>query len=287
MFLSVFDIFKIGIGPSSSHTMGPMVAASRFLAALAALPEKAKCAQLTVSLHGSLAFTGKGHATDRAVFLGFLGFLPETLDPDQAEALVTQLQGTRSIAVPGIGPVAFDPENDLLFDYGPPLPGHANGMTFTALGPSGGVLLRQVWYSIGGGFVVNEDELSGVSASPDVAAAEVPYPFTSAVEMLRMGRSTGLSIAAMKEANERIRHGADLEPGSSACGRRWTAASTGALRRTGSFPADCRSVAAPARFINNCCTNGEATGRSRMPPPTGCSSMRWPSTKRMRREGAS
>jgi L-serine dehydratase len=213
MFLSVFDIFKIGIGPSSSHTMGPMVAASRFLAALAALPEKAKCARLTVSLHGSLAFTGKGHATDQAVFLGFLGFLPETLDPDQAEALVTQLQGSRSIAVPGIGPVAFDPEKDLVFDYGPPLPGHANGMTFTALGPSGGVLLRQVWYSIGGGFVVNEDELSGASASPDATTTEVPYPFTSAVEMLRMGRSTGLSIAAMKEANERIRHGADLEPG--------------------------------------------------------------------------
>mgnify|MGYP000465105518 FL=1 len=116
MFLSVFDIFKIGIGPSSSHTMGPMVAASRFLAALAALPERAKCARLTVSLHGSLAFTGKGHATDRAVFLGLLGFLPETLDPDQAETLVAQLQNTRRLAVQGVGPIGFDPGADLVFD---------------------------------------------------------------------------------------------------------------------------------------------------------------------------
>jgi len=212
MFLSVFDIFKIGIGPSSSHTMGPMVAASRFLTALAALPDRTACERLTVSLHGSLAFTGKGHATDRAVFLGLMEFLPETLDPDQAEALVAQLQGTRSIAVPGGGPVAFDPDKDLFFDYGRPLPSHANGMVFMALGPSDDILLRQVWYSIGGGFVVNEEELSGLSSPQDTATEDVPYPFTSAAEMLRMGRGSGLSIAAMKEANERIRHCGDFEP---------------------------------------------------------------------------
>ena len=212
MFLSVFDIFKIGVGPSSSHTMGPMVAAARFLAALSTLPDRAACVRLTVSLHGSLAFTGKGHATDRAVFLGLLGFLPETLDPDQAEALVAQLQDTRRLAVPGVGPIGFDPDTDLVFDYGPPLPGHANGMVFMALGPAGDILLRQVWYSIGGGFVVNEDELSGPPASRDTATDAVPYPFTSAAEMLRMGRSAGLTIAAMKAANERVRHGADLEP---------------------------------------------------------------------------
>ncbi|MBN9249390.1 MAG: L-serine ammonia-lyase, partial [Mesorhizobium sp.] len=213
MFLSVFDIFKIGIGPSSSHTMGPMVAASRFLEALAALPNRAECRRLTVSLHGSLAFTGKGHATDRAVFLGLLGFLPDTLDPDQAEALVAQLQATRGITAPGIGAINFDPGNDLVLDYGPPLPGHANGMVFTAFGPSGTILLRQVWYSIGGGFVVSEGELSATSTSREAAPTDVPYPFNSAVEMLRMGRVSGLSIAAMKEANERVRHGRDLEPG--------------------------------------------------------------------------
>ncbi len=213
MFLSVFDIFKIGIGPSSSHTMGPMVAASHFLTALAVAADRAACTRLTVSLHGSLAFTGKGHATDRAVFLGLMGFLPETLDPDRAEALVAQLRDTRSIAASGVGPIAFEPDSDLVFDYGPPLPGHANGMVFTAFGPSGNVLLRQVWYSIGGGFVVNEDDLSRKPAPQAAAVEDIPYPFTSAVEMLRMGRSAGLSIAAMKEANERVRHGADLEPG--------------------------------------------------------------------------
>ncbi|MBA8904386.1 MULTISPECIES: L-serine ammonia-lyase [Aminobacter] len=213
MFLSVFDIFKIGIGPSSSHTMGPMVAASRFLKALAALPGRTECRRLTVSLHGSLAYTGKGHATDRAVFLGLMGFLPDTLDPDQAEALVAGLKVTRNITAPGIGAIAFDPDHDLVFDYGPPLPGHANGMVFTAHGLSGNVVLREVWYSIGGGFVVSEDQLSSVSPSRDTAAGDVPYPFTSAVEMLRMGRESGLPIAAMKEANERVRHGRDLEPG--------------------------------------------------------------------------
>jgi L-serine dehydratase len=213
MFLSVFDIFKIGIGPSSSHTMGPMVAASRFLKALAALPGRTECRRLTVSLHGSLAFTGKGHATDRAVFLGLMGFLPDTLDPDQAEALVAGLKVTRSITAPGIGAIAFDPDHDLVFDYGPPLPGHANGMVFTAHGLTGNVVLREGWYSIGGGFVVSGDQLSSVSPSRDTAAGDVPYPFTSAVEMLRMGRESGLSIAAMKEANERVRHGRDLEPG--------------------------------------------------------------------------
>ncbi|WP_312366307.1 L-serine ammonia-lyase [Ensifer sp.] len=213
MFLSVFDIFKIGIGPSSSHTMGPMVAASRFLTALTTLPDRAGCTRLAVSLHGSLAFTGKGHATDRAVFLGLMGCLPETLDPDQAEAMVAQLRVNRTITVPAGGPVAFDPDHDLVFDYGPPLPGHANGMVFTAFYPSGEILLRQVFYSIGGGFVVSEDELSGQSSSRDSVPADVPYPFTSAVEMLRMGKGTGLSIAAMKEANERARHGPELEPG--------------------------------------------------------------------------
>lgn len=213
MFLSVFDIFKIGIGPSSSHTMGPMVAASRFLAALAALPGRTECKRLTVSLHGSLAFTGKGHATDRAVFLGLMGFLPETLDPDKVEALVERLKEMRNIVVPNVGTIVFDPDSDLVFDYGPPLPGHANGMVFTAFGISSDVVLRQVWYSIGGGFVVSEDELSCVDMPQDTTAVNVPYPFTSAAEMLRMGRSSGLTIAAMKEANERVHYATELELG--------------------------------------------------------------------------
>lgn len=251
MFLSMFDIFKIGIGPSSLHTMGPMVAASRFLSALSIVPDRAACTRLTVSLHGSLAFTGKGHVTDRAVFLGLLGFLPETLDPDQAEALVAQLQDKRRLAVPGVGPVAFDPGTDLVFDYGPPLPGHANGMIFTALDAVDNILLRQTWYSIGGGFVVNEDELFGAGAPQDAAIAEVPYPFTSAVEMLRMGCCSGLTIAAMKEANERIRHGADLEPKLERLQAAMDDCLDRGLRQEGICREACRCGGAPAACIIN------------------------------------
>jgi L-serine dehydratase len=114
MFLSVFDIFKIGVGPSSSHTMGPMLAAARFLDALREgrdrVPGSSAPARLEASLHGSLAFTGKGHATDRAVILGLLGFRPETLDPDEAERRRADLAATGRIDVPGLGPLAFDPE---------------------------------------------------------------------------------------------------------------------------------------------------------------------------------
>ncbi|MDX1717815.1 MAG: serine dehydratase beta chain, partial [Anderseniella sp.] len=136
MFLSVFDIFKIGIGPSSSHTMGPMTAAARFLADLRGgitpIPGAGEPAQLSCSLHGSLAFTGKGHATDRAVILGLCGFEPATIDPDEAETALQQVSETGHVTPDGLPPLKFIPEEDLVFDYGPPLPGHANGLVFKA-----------------------------------------------------------------------------------------------------------------------------------------------------------
>ena len=136
MFLSVFDIFKIGVGPSSSHTMGPMLAAARFLDALRngadRVPGSGPAARIEATLHGSLAFTGKGHATDRAVVLGLLGFRPETLDADDAGRRLAELKVSGHIDLPGIGPLAFDPEKGVLFDYGPPLPGHANGLVLRA-----------------------------------------------------------------------------------------------------------------------------------------------------------
>ena len=123
MFLSVFDIFKIGVGPSSSHTMGPMTAAAQFLDDLRnptkRPPGAGRLARLAASLHGSLAFTGKGHATDRAIVLGLLGFRPDTLDPDAAEALEAEVRRTGRISPPGLGELAFNPDKDLIFDYGP------------------------------------------------------------------------------------------------------------------------------------------------------------------------
>lgn len=204
MFLSVFDLFKVGIGPSSSHTMGPMVAAARFLDSLRAAPFRPR--GLRASLHGSLAFTGKGHATDRAVVLGFAGFTPITMDPAEAEAALARIAATRTVSPEGLGDLAFDPERDLIFDFDRPLPGHANGMILMATDAQGDVISRETYYSIGGGFVLTEAELAERAGDRrSDAAAAVPYPFATAAEMLAMAAESGKSIAAMKRANERTR----------------------------------------------------------------------------------
>ncbi|MFO1107126.1 MAG: L-serine ammonia-lyase [Amaricoccus sp.] len=206
MFLSVFDIFKIGVGPSSSHTMGPMLAAARFLDALRDgadhIPGSGAAARLEAVLHGSLAFTGKGHATDRAVILGLLGFVPDTLDPVEAERRLALLRETRSIDVPSLGALAFDPDKGVVFDYGPPLPGHANGMVMRAFDASGNLHMTETYYSVGGGFVVTERQLRTEAIKGDDARVSRPHPFATAAEMLTMGDASGLSIAAMKRANE-------------------------------------------------------------------------------------
>ncbi|MCK0168614.1 L-serine ammonia-lyase [Jannaschia sp. S6380] len=209
MFLSIFDIFKPGIGPSSSHTMGPMVAAERFLDALrgGAEPEPGSgaAAHLTATLHGSLAWTGKGHATDRAVMLGLLGHSPARVDMDRAEADLARLSETGTLAPEGLPDLRFDPEADLAFDWGPPLPGHANGLVLRAFDAAGHLHMQETYYSVGGGFVVTERELSD---PPDLHAAKAeagfPHPFGSAAEMLAMAQATGQSIARMKWQNEAV-----------------------------------------------------------------------------------
>ncbi len=211
MFLSVFDMFKIGIGPSSSHTMGPMVAAARFLDTLRASPFHPR--GLRASLHGSLAFTGVGHATDRATILGLAGFEPATYDPDKAEAALAQIRATKTIEAPGLPPLRFDPGADLLFDYGPALPGHANGMILKATDAQGDVILQETYYSIGGGFVLTAEELANKDAKKH-GPATVPYPFESADQMLAMAKSSGKTIAQMKRANELAHRGpVDLDAG--------------------------------------------------------------------------
>ncbi|HBD90035.1 MAG: L-serine ammonia-lyase [Rhodobacteraceae bacterium GWE1_64_9] len=200
MFLSVFDMFKVGIGPSSSHTMGPMVAAARFLATLKASPFHAH--GLRASLHGSLAFTGVGHATDRATILGLAGFEPASYDHDKAEAALAQIHATRQITPPGFGALAFDPKTDMIFDYGPALPGHANGMILRATDTEGDVILEETYYSIGGGFVLTAGELAAGAAS--AGGSPIPYPFETAAQMLEMAGKSGLSIAKMKLENELV-----------------------------------------------------------------------------------
>jgi L-serine dehydratase len=198
MFLSVFDMFKVGVGPSSSHTMGPMVAAARFLDRMRASPFEFH--GLRGSLHGSLAFTGVGHATDRATILGLAGFSPDTYDHDKAEAALASIHDTHMVHPEGLPALKFHPKDDLVFDFGPALPGHANGMILMATDDQGDVLLQETFYSIGGGFVMTEAELE--AGKPTNEGAPVPYPFKTAVEMLEMAQRSGKSVAEMKRANE-------------------------------------------------------------------------------------
>lgn len=209
MFLSVFDLFKIGVGPSSSHTMGPMVAARRFLDEVAGddwpRPAGARVVRLAVSLHGSLAFTGIGHATDRAVILGLAGETPLTVDPDKVEAMLGEIGERKTVSPPGHPDYRFDPAADLVFDRKKPLPGHANGMAFSAFDADDRQLIRRVYYSVGGGFVVSEEELQRLKErGPEGHGKDVPFPFRSAREMLEMAEGSGMSIAAMKRANEEV-----------------------------------------------------------------------------------
>jgi L-serine dehydratase len=212
MFLSVFDMFKVGVGPSSSHTMGPMVAAARFLDSLRQSPFHP--AGLRASLHGSLAFTGVGHATDRATILGLAGFEPATYDAARAEAVLAEIRATKTIHASGLPPLRFDPGADLLFDYGPALPGHANAMILRATDAQGDVILQETYYSIGGGFVVTDAELAEAATGKARARADVPYPFETAEEMLAMARASNLTIAQMKRANElTVRSPRELDEG--------------------------------------------------------------------------
>lgn len=208
MFLSVFDIFKIGLGPSSSHTMGPMTAAGRFLEALVAgrdrVPGAGAPSRLACSLHGSLAFTGKGHATDRAVLLGLAGKNPRDIDPDEALEVEARVTAEKAVEVEGLGRLDFDPAKDIIFDYGPPLAGHANGMKIFAYDSAGNLAMEETYYSIGGGFVVTARELRDGIAPVAEDAPERPFPFDSAAEMLKMAKRSGMSIAAMKRRNEDV-----------------------------------------------------------------------------------
>ena len=198
MFLSVFEMFKVGIGPSSSHTMGPMVAAARFLQALRESPFRP--AGVTATLHGSLAFTGVGHATDRAVILGLAGFEPETYEPEKAKAAMAHIETTGLIAPDGLPQLRFAPKTDLVFDYDHALPGHANGMVLRATDAQGDVIFAETYYSVGGGFVLTEAELAAGADTDD--GPRVPHPFKSAAEMLEMAAATGKTIAQMKRTNE-------------------------------------------------------------------------------------
>ncbi|TWI68958.1 L-serine dehydratase [Pseudoduganella lurida] len=198
MDMSVFDLFKIGIGPSSSHTVGPMVAARRFLLDCAPLDD---VVAVTAELYGSLALTGVGHATDKAVILGLMGETPQEVDPPGVDALLAEAEARGELRLLGIQPVPFTRALNLLFHKTENLPEHPNGMRFT-LRRANGTETSKVYYSIGGGFIRAEGEHAAV-AEPGVAP--VPYPFDTMADLLRHGLRSGLTIPRMLRANELAR----------------------------------------------------------------------------------
>jgi L-serine dehydratase len=199
MSLSAFDIFKIGIGPSSSHTMGPMNAARSFVDTLEDRGLLEATAQVSAQLYGSLALTGRGHCTDRAILLGLEGFKPDTIDPAVIEPTLQRIRGAGRIRLAGRHEIAFDEPLNLLFHFDQVLPGHTNGMRFSAHDAAGTLLAREEYYSIGGGFVVQ----AGTAAGAGVVRAAPPYDFNSAARLLDIGTETGLEIHQIMLARER------------------------------------------------------------------------------------
>jgi L-serine dehydratase len=201
MDISVFDIFKIGIGPSSSHTVGPMRAARRFVERLGEEGHLALTAAVRAELFGSLGFTGKGHGSDKAVILGLEGEEPATVDVDSIAARVTKAETARALTLPGGRVVAFDPGTAIVFHRRETLPLHSNGMRFTALAADGSVVVERVYYSVGGGFVVDHTgEAAVAGAAPREVA--VPYPFDSGADLLALCNEHGFSMSTLMLANE-------------------------------------------------------------------------------------
>ncbi|MBS3895819.1 L-serine ammonia-lyase [Silanimonas sp.] len=202
MAVSLFDLFKIGIGPSSSHTVGPMRAAARFLERWLQEPGQLETvARVRAELYGSLALTGRGHGSDKAVLMGFEGHGPDRIDPDLIPAALARIRGEKRILLLGRHAIGFEEKSDLVFNKREKLPYHSNGMRFTAFDAEGGVIASRDYYSVGGGFVVNQDEAAEDRIVADTT--ELPYPFHSGDELLRQCREHGLSIARLMFENER------------------------------------------------------------------------------------
>ena len=206
MFISVLELFKIGIGPSSSHTMGPMIAARDFTGRVreyVSVHPQAQDIKLRCILKGSLAFTGKGHATDRAVALGVHGYMPSDVAGQDVEAVIDQISKTPAVAITESCTIQFSHDENVLFDHGEPLKAHPNGLIFELVGQSEEVVLTETYFSIGGGFISTLAEINQLVAPLKMESAEsCPYPFDSAESMLKMSSESSLTIAAMKQVNE-------------------------------------------------------------------------------------
>ena len=199
MSISLFDLFSIGIGPSSSHTVGPMLAANEFLQLLSNQGLFAKTQRIKVELYGSLALTGKGHATDTAILNGLEGKLPETVVPESMVPRSKEIITKKTLHLAGKKDIPFHENEDLVLLQKELLPKHTNGMRFTAFNADKNILLTQVYYSIGGGFIVTEEEYDHPTSDDHV----VPYPFETGQQLLELCKHNKLSISELMMANER------------------------------------------------------------------------------------
>ncbi|HEX9773545.1 MAG TPA: L-serine ammonia-lyase [Steroidobacteraceae bacterium] len=202
MAISVFEMFKVGIGPSSSHTVGPMRAALTFVTGLAEAGLLHRVRRVRAQLYGSLGATGKGHGTDKAVLLGLEGEAPDLIDPDCIEGRLVEIRSAKALTLLGRQRVSFDEKEDLIFLRRQSLPYHANGMRLTAFGEQDAELASRVYYSVGGGFVVNEDAAGADRIVED--ATRLPYPFASGDQLLTQCVAHGLSISQLMLENEKV-----------------------------------------------------------------------------------
>ncbi len=198
MKTSFFELFTIGIGPSSSHTVGPMRAAREFVAQLNRQGQRSEVSKVCVELYGSLALTGKGHGTDRAIILGLMGEQPDEIDPASIDHKQKEVRRSSKLMLNGNHLIEFDETRDIIFHLDRILPAHSNAMRFTALNSAENAIASDIYYSVGGGFIQKE----GAELSPNVTRPEVPFPFSSADELLRIGEDHGLAIWQIALANE-------------------------------------------------------------------------------------
>jgi len=205
MAVSVFDLFKIGIGPSSSHTVGPMRAARMFVARLAHEGVLARVTRVQAQMYGSLGATGKGHGSDKAVLLGLAGHEPDSVDIEQVPLILEAIRSQRRVPLNGAHEIAFDEAADLVMHRRETLPFHANGMRFSAFDAGGSEIENRVYYSVGGGFVVS-DEVAADGSRQKVVAPDttvLPFPFHSGDDLLRLCAENGIGIAELMRRNER------------------------------------------------------------------------------------
>ena len=240
MAVSLFDLFKIGIGPSSSHTVGPMRAAARFVSHWLDEPgHLPKVARVRAEVFGSLALTGRGHGTDKAVLMGLEGHLPDRIDPDIIPAAMERIRGEGRIRLLGRHEIGFEEKHDLIMNKRQKLPYHTNGMRFTAYDAAGEVIATRDYYSVGGGFVVNQDEAAEDRIVPDTT--ELPYPFHSGDELLQRCSESGQGIAALMFANEQAwRSEAEIHEGLRALWRAMQDSVQRGIREKGTLPGGLR-----------------------------------------------